>query len=95
MRIMLTNDQAALDEVIVVAYGTAKKSAFTGSAGVVKADDIAKVQTVNASEALRGKVTGVQMVQGSGQPGTAPTIRIRGITTTSTVSGANDPLFGR
>ena len=93
MRIMLTNDQAALDEVIVVAYGTAKKSAFTGSAGVVKADDIAKVQTVNASEALRGKVTGVQMVQGSGQPGTAPTIRIRGITTTSTVSGANDPLF--
>jgi hypothetical protein len=62
MRIMLTSDQHALDEVIVVAYGTQKKASFTGSAAVVGADEISKVQVTNAVDALKGKAAGVQMV---------------------------------
>ncbi len=86
---LVPNDQT-LDEVMVVAYGTAKKSAFTGSAAVVKAEDIGKVQTTNAVEALKGKVSGVQLTQSTGQPGTTPTIRIRGI---GSIRASNTPLY--
>ncbi len=86
---LIPNDQT-LDEVMVVAYGTAKKSAFTGSAAVVKAEDIGKVQTTNAVEALKGKVSGVQLTQASGQPGTTPTIRIRGI---GSIWAVSSPLY--
>ena len=60
MKIVLDPEQTTIDEVMVVAYGTQKKSAFTGSAAVVKSDDIAKVQVTNAVDALKGKVSGVQ-----------------------------------
>lgn len=90
MHVTLEAENKTLDEVMVVAYGTAKKSSFTGSAAVVKADDIAKVQTTNAVEALRGKVSGVQITQASGQPGTAPTVRIRGI---GSINAARSPLY--
>ena len=91
MRIELTNSENNLDEVMVVAYGTAKKSTYTGSAAVVKADDINKVQTSNAVNALNGKVSGVQMNNASGQPGaTSPTIRIRGI---SSINAGSAPLY--
>ena len=91
MRIELTNSENNLDEVMVVAYGTAKKSTYTGSAAVVKADDINKVQTSNAVNALNGKVSGVQLNNASGQPGaTSPTIRIRGI---SSINAGNAPLY--
>jgi len=80
-----------LDEVIVVAYGTAKKSQFTGSATVVKADDIGKIQTPNLADALVGKVSGMQMFNSSGQPGiTSPTMRIRGNTS---INAGNGPLI--
>lgn len=75
---------------MVVAYGTAKKSSFTGSAAVVNSEDIAKIQTSNAAQALTGKVSGVQLTTASGQPGTTtPTIRIRGI---SSINAGNQPL---
>ncbi len=90
MRIALDTENFGLDEVIVQAFGTAKKSAFTGSASVIKADDIAKVQTTNALDALKGKATGVQITQSSGQPGTAPTIRIRGI---GSIRATSSPLY--
>ena len=91
MRIELTNSENNLDEVMVVAYGTAKKSTYTGSAAVVKADDINKVQSSNATNALNGRVSGVQLNNASGQPGaTSPTIRIRGI---SSISAGNAPLY--
>jgi len=80
-----------LDEVIVVAYGTQKKSSFTGSATVVKAEDIGKVQTTNVANALVGKVTGMQMTSGTGQPGQSnPGMRVRGITS---ITAGNDPLI--
>ena len=86
---MKTNAEL-LDEVMVVAYGTAKKSAFTGSASVVSSEDIGKIQSSNAVNALSGKVSGVQLNNASGQPGaTTPTIRIRGI---SSIMAGNDPL---
>ncbi len=91
MRIVLSNDQHSLDEVIVVAYGTAKKSAFTGSAAQIKADEIGKVQVTNAADALKGKVAGVQLTNASGAPGqTSPTIRIRGV---NSVNAGTTPLY--
>ena len=91
VKVHMHSDAEILDEVMVVAYGTAKKSAFTGSAAVVKTDDIAKVQTSNAVTALTGKVAGVQLNTASGQPGqTSPSIRIRGI---SSINAGNDPLI--
>ncbi len=89
--IVLKPESEVLEEVMIVAYGTAKKSAFTGSAAVVKSEDIAKVQTSNPANALTGKVSGVQLNTASGQPGqTTPSIRVRGI---SSITAGNDPLI--
>ena len=90
MRIMLTSDQKALDEVIVVAYGTAKKGTFTGSAGTMKADKIEKLQVSDLTRALSGQVAGVQVQSSNGQPGTSATIRVRGV---SSINGSNAPLY--
>ena len=90
MRVFLKTDAAALDEVIVVAYGTAKRSAFTGSAAEVKADDISAHVTSTATNALVGKVAGIQAVSSSGAPGSAPTITIRGI---GSYAASSQPLY--
>ncbi len=90
MRIFLTNDQKALDEVIVVAYGTQKKSSFTGSAAVLNSEEIGKVQVTNAVDALRGKAAGVQITSLSGAPGSTPTIRIRGV---NSINAGSAPLI--
>jgi TonB-linked SusC/RagA family outer membrane protein len=90
MRIFLTNDQKALDEVIVVAYGTQKKSSFTGSAAVLNSEEIGKVQVTNAVDALRGKAAGVQITSLSGAPGSTPTIRIRGV---NSINADSAPLI--
>ena len=90
MQIVLRQDQKQLDEVIVVAYGTQKKSAFTGSAAVVGSEEIGKVQVTNAVDALKGKAAGVQIYTASGQPGSTPTIRIRGI---NSLNAGNGPLI--
>jgi len=73
-----------------MAFGTAKKEAFTGSAAVIKSDDIAKSQQSNVAQALAGKVAGVQIANTSGQPGSSPSIRIRGF---SSLNAGNDPLW--
>ena len=90
MRIFLTSDQKALDEVIVVAYGTAKKGTFTGSAGTLKADKLEKLQVSDVSRALSGQVAGVQVISSNGQPGTSASIRVRGV---SSINGSNAPLY--
>ena len=90
MKVSLETNTKAMDEVIVVAYGQQKKSAFTGSAAVVGADEIGKIQATNAVDAIKGKAAGVQIYSGSGQPGTTPTIRIRGFN--SLVAG-QEPLI--
>ncbi len=88
--IVLEEDTQLIDEVIVVAFGTAKKEAFTGSAAVIKSDDISKRQQANVAQSLAGKVAGVQLNTASGQPGSSPTIRIRGF---SSLTAGNDPLW--
>lgn len=91
MKIVLDADNHSLDEVMVVAYGTAKKSSFTGSAAVLKSDEIAKISNSNAVSALTGKVSGVQINAATGQPGQESfNIRVRGI---SSINAGNAPLI--
>lgn len=79
-----------LDEVLVVAFGTAKKSAFTGSAAVVGSEELSKRITTNVSDALVGSVAGLQMRGGSGAPGSSGgSINIRGI---ASMYANTDPL---
>ncbi len=77
--IILKSDTEMLDDVVVVAYGTAKKSSFTGSATAVSGEKIAKMQVSSVSKALEGAAAGVQVINTSGQPGENAKIRIRGI----------------
>ncbi len=91
VRVALVSNQEDLDEILVVAYGTAKKSAFTGSAAVVKSEDIDKISDSNPLQALTGKVSGVQINSQTGQPGQESfNIRIRGI---SSINAGNSPLI--
>ncbi|UEG54821.1 TonB-dependent receptor [Mucilaginibacter daejeonensis] len=79
-----------LNEVVVVAYGTANKATYTGSASVVNAADLEKRQVSNISRTLQGVVPGVQSVASGGQPGSEATIRLRGI---GSVNASSDPLY--
>ncbi|MCF0224769.1 MAG: TonB-dependent receptor plug domain-containing protein, partial [Fibrobacter sp.] len=88
--VALDTDTQLLDETIVVAYGTTTKAAFTGSAAVLKSDDIAKTQSSNATRAIEGVVPGVQLTTSSGTLGTNPSIRIRGI---SSITAGKEPLI--
>ena len=90
MRIFLTSDQKALDEVIVVAYGTQKKSSFTGAAATMKGEKLETMQVSNLGKALEGAVAGVQIASSSGTPGSAASIRIRGI---GSISASQEPLI--
>ena len=90
MLIKLTNSENNLDEVMVVAYGTAKKSAYTGSASVVKADALEDRLVSNVTNALAGAVSGVQTQSANGQPGTSSTVRIRGV---GSLYASNTPLY--
>jgi len=90
LRIQLRNDANNLDEVVVVAYGTQKKTSLTGSIQEVKSEAIELRPTSSVTSALEGTVTGVQVNSTYGAPGTEPTIRIRGI---GTVNGSSDPLY--
>jgi len=90
IKIVLKADSKMLDEVMIVAYGTAKKSSFTGSAGVVNSEKLSERVVSNVTNALSGQVAGVQSISNSGQPGTSATIRIRGI---GSMSSSNAPLY--
>ena len=88
--VVLAADSEQIEEVIVQAFGTAKKEAFTGSAATIKSDDLQKTQSSSVANALTGKVAGLQTSQGSGSLGSEPTIRIRGI---GSINAGNDPLW--
>jgi TonB-linked SusC/RagA family outer membrane protein len=79
-----------LEEVMVVAYGTATRRAFTGAATNIKGDDITRRQASNVTNILVGQVAGLQMTSSSGQPGASASIRIRGI---GSFSASSAPLF--
>jgi len=88
--ITLHEDTQAIEDVVVVAFGTAKKEAFTGSAKVIKSDDIAKTQSSNVTDALVGKVAGVQFTSASGRLGAGQTLTVRG---TGSIEAGNNPLY--
>ncbi len=81
INVTLEQQKTALDEVVVVGYGTVKKSDLTGSVGVIKSDDLTKITSLNPEQSLQGKVTGVQVTSTSGAPGAVPFIRVRGVGT--------------
>ena len=90
INVTMKEEAQAIDDVIVVAFGTAKKEAFTGSAAVIKSDEIAKVQTSNVATALVGRVAGVQTSSTSGDLGKTPSIRVRGF---GSINAGKEPLW--
>jgi len=90
MRILLTSDHKALDEVIVVAYGTTKKSSFTGSAENISNEKIELRPITNVAKGIEGQVSGVQTTSADGQPGSEPAIRIRGF---GSINASQTPLY--
>ena len=90
MTVYMQTNAELLDEVMVVAFGTAKKSAFTGSATVVDNEKIQQSQVTSVTSALAGSAPGVTLSSDSGDPSSSPTIRIRGI---SSITAGNDPLI--
>jgi TonB-linked SusC/RagA family outer membrane protein len=89
INITLKEDNAQLDEVVVVGYGVQKKKLVTGATVQVKGEDIAKLNTTNALEAMQSSTPGVQITQSSTQPGKGYKVYIRGIGTT----GSASPLY--
>ncbi len=79
-----------LDEMVVVGYGTQKKSDLTGSVATVSAEDITQAPTARVDQALQGRAAGVQVTQTSGAPGAGTVIRVRG---GNSITGSNEPLW--
>ena len=90
VNVVLPEDAQLLDETIVVAFGTSTRESFTGSAAVVNSEKLEKTQATSITNALAGKVAGVQLTSANGAPGSTSTIRIRGI---SSISAGNSPLI--
>jgi TonB-linked SusC/RagA family outer membrane protein len=79
-----------LEEVVVVAYGTSRKESFTGSVTQINSEDIGKRTFTNVINALDGAAAGVKVAPANGQPGSSPTIRVRGI---GSINASSDPLI--
>ncbi len=89
-RLAITEDTQFLDDVVVIGYGTVKKTDLTGSVSTVKADEINKGVITTPADLLRGKTAGVVVTSGDGMPGSGATIRIRG---GASINASNDPLI--
>ena len=90
VNISLREDSEALDEVVVIGYGTVKKSDLTGAVGSVQMKDVSQVGITSADRALQGQIAGVQVNARTGQPGEAMMIRVRG---SNSLAGGNEPLY--
>lgn len=89
LNVTLKDDTEMLDEVVVVGYGTMKKSDMTGAISSVKSEDLMKRATTSATEALQGKIAGVSVLKSGGNAGASISVKIRGIKT----MGDNEPLY--
>ena len=89
LNVVLEEDSAMIDDVVVIGYGTVKKDDLTGSISTVKADQTNKGLATSPTDLLRGKSAGVVITSGDGAPGSAAQIRIRG---GSSLNASNDPL---
>ncbi|HEV3326759.1 MAG TPA: carboxypeptidase-like regulatory domain-containing protein, partial [Puia sp.] len=88
-QLSMTTQTQSLDDVVVVGYGTQKKSVVTGAISSVKASDLEDQPVYRVEDALQGRTTGVTVIASSGQPGAAPTVRVRGTTSINN----SDPLY--
>ena len=87
--VILAEDFTELQEIVVIGYGTQKRSAITGAVSVTTADEIDKLPAARLEQVLQGRVSGVQITQSSGSPGNALSVRIRGVGTPNN----SDPLY--
>lgn len=96
LKIVLKDDAQQLDEIVVIGYGTQKKSSLTSSVEVVRSDDLLQMPTINIDEALSGQVAGLQVMATSGDPSTAKesNIHIRGINGAPLLVIDGVPRFG-
>ena len=88
--VTLQEEIAALDEVVVIGYGTQQRSDLTGSVSQVSSRDINAFPTTNVLQSLSGRAAGVQVSQTTGAPGAGLNVRIRG---TNSIQGSNEPLY--
>lgn len=88
--VTLEADNQLLEEVVVVGYATVKRKDLTGSVASIKSEDLMKVPTSDATQALAGRMAGVQIVQTDGQPGAEASIRVRG---GISITQSNEPLY--
>jgi len=87
--VVLQPSKTTLDEVVVIGYGTVRKSDLSGSVGTVKTEDLTRITSLNPVQGLQGNVTGVQVTSTSGTPGEKPSVRIRGVGS----FGNSDPIY--
>ncbi|MDQ6813793.1 MAG: SusC/RagA family TonB-linked outer membrane protein, partial [Bacteroidota bacterium] len=90
INVQLSTSTKSLDQVVVVGYGTQRRSDLTGAVGSVKASQLAERPSVNVEQALAGRIAGVNVSTNSGRPGGRTAIAIRGY---SSINAANDPLY--
>lgn len=90
LNVMMTEDSELLDEVVVVGYGTMKKSDLTGSVTSIKSEELMKTNPVSINQSLQGRIAGVQVNQNDGAPGAGISIQIRGANSFST---STEPLY--
>ena len=90
INITLSEDTQQIEEIVVIGYGTVRKSDLTGSVSSVKTPELVAVPKFNVLQALQGRAAGVHVKQNSGAPGGSTTVRIRG---TNSIQGGNDPLY--
>lgn len=88
--VVLEDDSAMIDDVVVIGYGTAKKDDLTGSVVAIKAEDLNRGAVVSTQDMMQGKVPGLQIIPGDGGPNSGSTIRIRGA---ASLNASNDPLI--
>ncbi|PLX12210.1 MAG: SusC/RagA family TonB-linked outer membrane protein [Marinilabiliales bacterium] len=89
--ISLDEDTNKLDEIVIVGYGSQRKSVVTGAISSIKASELEEVPILRVDDALQGRTSGVVVAANSGQPGSSATVRVRGITSLN--DGANEPLW--
>ena len=90
INVKMEEEARSINEVVVVGYGTVRKSDLTGAVTSLKASELTKAANLNVQQALLGRSSGVQVYQKSGEPGSAMSVQVRGITS---ITGNNDPLY--
>ena len=88
--VVLSEDSESLDEVVLIGYGTQQRQDVNGSVSSIESDEIENIPQVSIDQLMQGRASGVTISQNSGKPGSAVSVRIRGITS---ITGNNEPLY--